>query len=137
MAKPTLTLNKVLFVIIFLLLSLLVPIPQYTDIPQGCILLRYPDNCPPAKKGWVLSPPLFIQFYNWLTTPRLTQPSSSSPGAQGGSPSATPSDEINADYGCPENGWIDCMPILSEAAKKRCTPEAIARYKKNCPNFQG
>ena len=40
-------------------------------------------------------------------------------------------------YICPANGWINCMPMLSEEAKQGCTSEAIAWYKKNCPNFQG
>ncbi|KKR03084.1 MAG: hypothetical protein UU25_C0007G0003 [Microgenomates group bacterium GW2011_GWB1_40_9] len=38
---------------------------------------------------------------------------------------------------CPVNGWVTCMPMLSEEAKQGCTSEAIAWYKKNCPNFQG
>lgn len=41
------------------------------------------------------------------------------------------------DHTCPVNGWENCMPILSENAKKECTPEAIEWKKKNCPNFQG
>jgi len=40
-------------------------------------------------------------------------------------------------YVCPQNGWIDCMPILTEEKKKACSPEAISWYKENCPNFKG
>jgi len=40
-------------------------------------------------------------------------------------------------YTCPLNGWENCMPILTEEAKRECSAEAIAWKKKNCPNFQG
>lgn len=45
--------------------------------------------------------------------------------------------ENNSSYACPENGWVNCMPILNEAGKKACSPEAMNWYKNNCPNFQG
>jgi hypothetical protein len=44
---------------------------------------------------------------------------------------------IQNTYTCPINGWVSCMPILTDEAKKACTPEAIDWYKANCPNFQG
>ncbi|HLD25360.1 MAG TPA: hypothetical protein VJB96_05590 [Patescibacteria group bacterium] len=40
-------------------------------------------------------------------------------------------------YTCPENGWENCMPILTKEAQKQCSKEAIAWKKKNCPGFQG
>ena len=45
--------------------------------------------------------------------------------------------DSSSTFTCPLNGWIDCMPILTEEGKKACSPEALAWYKKNCPNFQG
>ena len=38
---------------------------------------------------------------------------------------------------CPQSGWVDCMPILSEEGKKACSQEAVAWYKANCPDFKG
>lgn len=52
-------------------------------------------------------------------------------------PTATPSASLTADYQCPENGWINCMPILTEKAKKACSKEALKWYKSNCPKFEG
>jgi hypothetical protein len=43
----------------------------------------------------------------------------------------------SAGYKCPANGWVDCMPVMDEAKKKACSPEAMNWYKNNCPNFQG
>lgn len=40
-------------------------------------------------------------------------------------------------YTCPPGGWINCMPILTDEAKKTCTDEAISWYRANCSNFQG
>jgi hypothetical protein len=40
-------------------------------------------------------------------------------------------------YTCPTNGWISCMPMLSEEGKIACSDEAMQWYKANCPNFQG
>lgn len=44
---------------------------------------------------------------------------------------------LNSDYQCPSNGWVNCMPILDEKGKKACSQEAIEWYKKNCDNFEG
>lgn len=46
-------------------------------------------------------------------------------------------DENSQSYTCPKNGWVNCMPILTEEGKKACTQEAIKWYKINCLNFQG
>ncbi len=43
----------------------------------------------------------------------------------------------NSLYTCPQNGWQDCMPILSEEGQKACSDEAMDWYKSNCPDFQG
>ena len=43
----------------------------------------------------------------------------------------------NALYTCPQNGWVNCMPILSEEGQKACSDEAMDWYKSNCPDFQG
>ena len=43
----------------------------------------------------------------------------------------------NQNYTCPENGLVDCMPILDEAKQKACSPEAMTWYEANCPNFKG
>ncbi len=40
-------------------------------------------------------------------------------------------------YQCPINGWISCMPMLSEEGKRLCSAEAMSWYKKNCPDFKG
>jgi len=40
-------------------------------------------------------------------------------------------------YTCPENGWISCMPMLSEEGKRACSDEAMRWYEANCPNFEG
>lgn len=40
-------------------------------------------------------------------------------------------------YVCPQNGWVDCMPILTREKQRACSPEAMNWYKKNCPNFKG
>jgi len=40
-------------------------------------------------------------------------------------------------YACPEDGWINCMPMLSEEGKKYCSREAIQWYETNCPSFKG
>lgn len=47
------------------------------------------------------------------------------------------SPEPNNTYKCPENGLVNCMPILDEARQKACSPQAMEWYKTNCPNFQG
>lgn len=52
-------------------------------------------------------------------------------------PTATPSASITPDYQCPENGWVNCMPILTEKAKKACSKDALNWYKNNCPTFKG
>jgi len=43
----------------------------------------------------------------------------------------------SANFICPANGWVDCMPILDEAKIISCSAKAMAWYKANCPNFQG
>lgn len=40
-------------------------------------------------------------------------------------------------YTCPSSGYVDCMPVMDDAKKKACAPEALTWYKANCPNFQG
>ena len=48
-----------------------------------------------------------------------------------------PSVVTNNKYQCPKTGWVNCMPILTEDAKKACSSDAIKWYKTNCPNFKG
>lgn len=43
----------------------------------------------------------------------------------------------NYSYQCPENGWVDCMPVLEGDRKQACSPLAMVWYKSNCPDFQG
>lgn len=40
---------------------------------------------------------------------------------------------------CPVNGWLNCMPILSEEGKREGKRQCnnVDWFKKNCPNFQG
>ena len=45
--------------------------------------------------------------------------------------------EMKPLYVCPTTGWVNCMPILTEEAKKGCSKEAVEWYKVNCPNFKG
>jgi len=40
-------------------------------------------------------------------------------------------------YTCPENGWVNCQPILSEKEQQDCTREAFDWYEINCPNYEG
>jgi len=40
-------------------------------------------------------------------------------------------------YKCPASEYVDCMPILTPEKQAACTPEAMAWYKTNCPNFKG
>lgn len=40
-------------------------------------------------------------------------------------------------YTCPQNGYVDCMPVLNDAKKASCSSQAITWYKANCPNFKG
>jgi hypothetical protein len=42
-----------------------------------------------------------------------------------------------AQYTCPANGIVDCMPVLDAAQQKACSADAMVWYKVNCPNFQG
>jgi hypothetical protein len=54
------------------------------------------------------------------------------------SPSASPAASSSASlYTCPASGYVDCMPVLTEAKKKACAPEAMTWYKANCPTFKG
>jgi hypothetical protein len=46
-------------------------------------------------------------------------------------------DNNETKYTCPKGGWVNCMPILTEEAKKGCSPQALEWYKKNCPDFEG
>lgn len=46
-------------------------------------------------------------------------------------------DKNQSNYICPKSGWVNCMPILTEEAKKACSQDTMSWYKKNCPNFQG
>lgn len=50
-------------------------------------------------------------------------------------PTSKTNNKIN--YSCPKNGWVNCMPILTDEAKKLCQPEAINWYIANCPGFKG
>ena len=43
----------------------------------------------------------------------------------------------NSLYTCPQNGWVNCMPILSEEGQRGCSDDAINWYKRNCSNFEG
>lgn len=52
-------------------------------------------------------------------------------------PIITPSSIPVIKYQCPKTGWVNCMPILTEDAKKACSSDAIKWYKANCPNFKG
>jgi len=40
-------------------------------------------------------------------------------------------------YKCPSSDYVDCMPVLTPEKQAACTPEAMAWYKINCPNFKG
>jgi hypothetical protein len=46
-------------------------------------------------------------------------------------------EETSPSFICPKNGWINCMPIVTDEAKKNCSKEAVEWYKSNCPNFEG
>lgn len=50
------------------------------------------------------------------------------------SPTASPS---ASKYICPAGGYVDCMPVLTPEKQAACTPEAMAWYKANCPDFKG
>jgi hypothetical protein len=43
----------------------------------------------------------------------------------------------SAQYTCPLNGYVDCMPVLTPEKQAACSTEAMAWYKINCPNFKG
>jgi len=52
--------------------------------------------------------------------------------------SATPTASSSANlYKCPPSEYVDCMPILTPEKQAACTPDAMAWYKINCPNFKG
>jgi hypothetical protein len=54
------------------------------------------------------------------------------------SPSATPTASPSAvNYKCSSGEYVDCMPVLTPEKQAACTPEAMAWYKVNCPNFKG
>jgi hypothetical protein len=54
------------------------------------------------------------------------------------SPSSTPTASPSAAvYKCPPGEYVDCMPVLTPEKQAACTPEAMAWYKLNCPNFKG
>ena len=38
---------------------------------------------------------------------------------------------------CPSSEYIDCMPTVGGSKKNECSPEAMAWYTANCPNFKG
>lgn len=68
-------------------------------------------------------------------------PDGSSVGRSGPNCDFTPCPNSNIkskpNYSCPKNGWVNCMPILTDEAKKLCQPEAINWYIANCPGFKG
>ncbi len=66
---------------------------------------------------------ILLTYQNYKLRQRLT-------GYQGYS-----SDKYN--YQCPENGWVDCMPVLDGDRQRACSSEAMVWYKTNCPEFQG
>jgi hypothetical protein len=74
-------------------------------------------------------------FSQILSTFRFIDPSEAS--AKGDKFLDQPTISPSSSYTCPASGWVDCMPILDEAKKKACSPEAMTWYKANCPNFQG
>lgn len=42
-----------------------------------------------------------------------------------------------AQYSCPKNEWVDCMPSPNAGIKRECTQEFLTWAKANCPNFKG
>jgi hypothetical protein len=42
-----------------------------------------------------------------------------------------------AEFVCPTNGWVDCMPIFTPEKKRNCSTRALSLFKANCPNFKG
>jgi hypothetical protein len=38
---------------------------------------------------------------------------------------------------CPENGWVDCMPVVAPSKRPFCEPNFLDWAKINCPQFQG
>lgn len=40
-------------------------------------------------------------------------------------------------YTCPQNGWENCMPVLTPESQKQCSEEALSWKKINCSNFKG
>lgn len=38
---------------------------------------------------------------------------------------------------CPENGWVDCMPIVDQARSYQCEAEFLEWAQTNCEGFQG
>ena len=57
---------------------------------------------------------------------------------QTATPSASPTTEAtsSANFVCPPNGWVDCMPT-TDGARDECSARVIDWYEQNCPNFQG
>lgn len=53
------------------------------------------------------------------------------------SPTPVASTEAISNYVCPQNGWQNCMPILSEEGKKACSEDAMSWYQDNCSDFKG
>jgi hypothetical protein len=89
-------------------------------IPLPRIIIVMPTPSPKATPSPTLTPTV-------TSTPIPTiQPSNA--------PTATSSASL---YRCPPTGVVDCEPVLDAAKKKACSPEAMAWYKINCPNFKG
>jgi hypothetical protein len=101
--------------IALLKVMLFCPVPYYQTQEVPCTMGQ---TCP--KPGWHFGKSLFQNILSWLSES-----------------SRAPSTPPAASYACPVNGWVDCMPIMDEAKKKACSPEAMTWYKANCPNFKG
>lgn len=97
-------------------IMLFCPVPYYQTEEVPCAMGQ---TCP--KPGWHFGKSLFQNILSWL---------SESSRAQSAPTQATT-------YACPSNGYVDCMPIMDEAKKKACSPEAMTWYKANCPDFKG
>src|SRR3989344_3462567 len=101
---------------------------------------------PRAKKSedqpwlrYVVLPILLILFgleASYLYLSRVKAPPAPESPTITSTPTPTPT-PTPPPYSCLEGGWVSCMPMPSPQGPKNFTPEALAWFKNNCPNFEG
>ena len=135
--------HAIIFTILILsAFFLFIPLPYYQSWDVVCKPGQL--NCP--QQGLHLQQPLIITLLRLISYSSSSNTSNSENQTPKTSPaptvSPTPSPTVSPGkkppkWTCPQNGYIDCMPIVEPGRRWQCESAYIDWVRTNCASFQG